>query len=254
MLAIVIIGDEILSGQVDDENLSFMIQQFSHAGYPPREVRIVRDEADVIAGAVSELLARYTYVVTSGGVGPTHDDVTHTGVAQAFGVPLEQNPAMLSFLGARHTDDRTAGVVRMAMLPQGSEVLGHEDGRWPIIRKENCFMLPGLPQALRDKVPRLIALLPRVAPAWVAAVYLDAEEVLFSHWLDELQQKQSAVTIGSYPVLHEPEFKTRVSITSRSRDAVSSVVSLIEAYARPHGWFVRAEKPRQGWRAADEQD
>lgn len=252
MLAIVIIGDEILNGQVDDENLPFMIQQFAQAGYPPREVRIIRDEIDVIAESVRELLAHYTYVVTAGGVGPTHDDVTHAGVARAFDVPLERNSAMLAFLGARHSDDESANVTRMAMLPQGSQILGHEDGRWPIIRKQNCFMLPGLPQALRDKIPRLISLLPRVAPAWVAAVYLNAEEVLFAHWLHELQQKHDAVTIGSYPVLHDSEFKTRVSITSESRDAVHSIVSLIEAYARPYGWFVRAEKPRQGWRAAIE--
>ncbi len=251
MLAIVIIGDEILNGQVDDENLPFMIQQFSRAGYPPREVRVIRDDTDVIATSVSELLARYTYVVTAGGVGPTHDDVTHSGIARAFGVPLERNAAMMAFLSARHKNDVSANVARMAMLPQGSEVLGHEDGRWPIIRKENCFMLPGLPQALRDKIPRLISLLPRVAPAWVAAVYLDAEEVLFAHWLDELQQRFSTVTIGSYPVLHEREFKTRVSITSESRDTVCSVISLIEAYARPHGWFVRADNPRQGWRTTD---
>lgn len=243
MLAIIIIGDEILSGQVSDENLPFMIQRFSRAGYAPREVRIIGDNVALISRTVQELLRSYTYVVTAGGVGPTHDDLTHAGVAAAFGVGLEAHPHMMRFLGATAGADLPPNVKRMAMLPRGSEVIAADDGHWPIIRKQNCFMLPGLPHALRDKIPRLVALLPRLSPAWDAAVYLNADEVLFADWLDELQRSHCEVSIGSYPVVHHPDFRTRITISATDPQAVGSVTAQIERYARDKNWHVRTQNP-----------
>ena len=128
VLALVIIGDEILSGKVVDENLPFMIDRFSRAGYPPCEVRIIGDNLALISRTVGELMGHYSYVVTAGGVGPTHDDLTHAGVAAAFGVPLQANSDMLAFLSAAHGNRLTSSIRRMAMLPQGAEVIGRENG------------------------------------------------------------------------------------------------------------------------------
>ena len=128
----------------------------------------------------------------------------------------------------------------MAMLPDGAGVTIGPDGHWPIIRKENCFLLPGLPPALRDKVPRLITMLPTLRPTWRTMIYLDADEVLFAEWLGELQRTHAEVTIGSYPVVGA-RYRTRVSIGGARRETVEPVAAAVIAHAGERGWLVDAE-------------
>ncbi len=245
VIALIIIGDEILTGQIPDENLPFMIQQFAAAGYPPHEVRIIGDDVDQIASTVAELASRHTWVISSGGVGPTHDDVTHRGVARAFGVDVTAHPDMVTFLSRHHATPLEPGVMHMALLPEGADVLIGSDGQWPIVQKENCFILPGLPPALRAKIPRLIAMLPTMSPAWRTAVYLNADEVLFAEWLGLLQAKHPEVTIGSYPVVGAA-YRTRISLGGAHRDTVEPVAAAVISYATEHGWLVDPETVARG--------
>ena len=245
VIALIIIGDEILTGQIQDENLPFMIQQFAAAGYPAREVRIIGDDVDQIASTVAELASRHTHVVSSGGVGPTHDDVTHRGVARAFGVDVAAHPDMVNFLSRHHTTPLKPGVKHMAMLPRGAEVLIGPDGNWPIIKKENCFILPGLPPALRSKIPRLIAMLPSMSPVWRTVVYLSADEVFFAEWLGRLQAIHPEVTIGSYPVVGAA-YRTRISLGGANREAVEPVAAAVITHASENGWLVDAATVAQG--------
>jgi molybdenum cofactor synthesis domain-containing protein len=223
MIAVVLVGDEILSAQVRDENLFYIIDRLSEAGYETGEARIIRDDVDEIARTFEELSRKYEYVISAGGVGPTHDDVTLDGVARAFGVPLELNESMRRFLSGHHGEEMGKSVVKMAMLPAGAEVDTGDHRKWPLVRKENCFILPGLPRALRDKIDRIVAKLPMLERTWIARLYLVAAEDVIADWLGELQERYPSVAVGSYPVLDEERYRTRLTFKGRDKGTVVAV-------------------------------
>lgn len=134
MVGILLIGDEILSASFREANLHLMITSLVEIGYEVGEVRIVRDEPDDIAAAFRALRQRYEYVISAGGIGPTHDDMTLSAAAAAFGAEVERNGTMLAFLRTRYGEPLSPMVARMADLPRATEVLGCEEGRWPLIR------------------------------------------------------------------------------------------------------------------------
>lgn len=244
MLSLLVIGDEILTGRVVEENLAYMIRHFGAAGYAPEEARIIRDRVEDIAEAVAQLSSRYDYLVTTGGVGPTHDDVTYEGVARAFDIGMEENAAMERFLGMRHGGTLEPGAKRMARLPVGARVIENKENRWPVVRVRNCFVLPGLPGALKDKVHRVIALLPKKEALIHANVYLTADEATVSLWLAGLQARESSLLIGSYPIVRDNRYLTKVSVTGSSADAVSGVQQQVVAWARENGWLEGVDEPR----------
>ncbi|MFP4431536.1 MAG: competence/damage-inducible protein A [Spirochaetaceae bacterium] len=244
MLSLLVIGDEILTGRVVEENLSYMIRHFSAAGYAPEEARIIRDRVEEIASAVSALAERYDYLVTTGGVGPTHDDVTYEGVAAAFGLPLERNPDMVRFLGRRHGGTLEPGVERMALLPEGAQVIENPENRWPVVRVRNCFILPGLPGALKEKVHRVVALLPQREALIHANVYLTADEASVALWLSALQKAEPSVLIGSYPIVRDRRYLTKVSITGSSAAEVKALQERVASWAEGEKWLDGVDEPR----------
>ncbi len=244
MLALLIIGDEILSGRIVEENMAYMIRHFSAAGYAPEEIRVVRDRVVDIAEAASSLSARFDFVVTTGGVGPTHDDVTYEGIARAFGLILEKNEQMTAYLSSRHGGSLDPGVQRMVYLPTGAEVIENSDRRWPVVRVRNCFLLPGLPGALRDKVHRVIALLPPREPMVHGNVYLATDEATVSTWLSELQKQHPTILIGSYPIFEDGAYLTKVSVTAATTEYASSLLATIAEKARFNGWLKGVDDPR----------
>lgn len=240
MIAVVLVGDEILSAQVRDENLFYIIDRLSEAGYETGEARIIRDDVEEIARTFRELAEKYEYVISAGGVGPTHDDVTLDGVARAFDVPLELNDKMREFLSGHHGNEMGSSVVKMAMLPAGSEVDTGNDRRWPLVRKENCFILPGLPRALRDKIDRIVAKLPILNRSWIARLYLVAAEDVIADWLGELQDRYPSVAVGSYPVLDEERYSTRLTFKGRDSGAVRAA---FEEAAQVLGRYLVGQDP-----------
>lgn len=240
MIAVVLVGDEILSAQVRDENLFYIIDRLSEAGYETGEARIIRDDIEEIARTFRELSQRYDYVISAGGVGPTHDDVTLDGVARAFDVPLELNEKMRAFLTGHHGEELGKSVVKMAMLPAGSEVDSGDDRRWPLVRKENCFILPGLPRALRDKIDRIVTKLPLLDRSWIARLYLNSPEDEIADWLAQLQGRYPGVAVGSYPVLEEQRYRTRLTFKGVDRQAVIAAYeeAAAELEERVVGWDI----------------
>jgi molybdenum cofactor synthesis domain-containing protein len=243
MIALLIVGDEILSGQVEDVNLGYMISRFSEAGYDPGEARIVRDDVNEIAEALETLTRRYDYVVSAGGVGPTHDDVTLEGAARAFGVPLEENAEMRAFLEEHYTGDFNETVRQMAYLPQNAEVIGRHESHWPIIRYGNCFLLPGVPVALRSKVQRILSLLPPLKQHVVGKLYVTPDESAFAAELKALQASHPEVSIGSYPIIGESRYRAYVTVKAKDEPAAHSVFATLRDYFTSFGWLVETEEP-----------
>lgn len=239
MISILLIGDEILSAGVRERNLHRMLTAFGSIGYEVGEVRIVRDVVPEIAAAMRELRERSEYLVTAGGIGPTHDDLTLEAAAVAFGVPAERNARMLEFLKSRYGEPLSPMVEKMSDLPQGTDVLGCTEGRWPIIKWNNVFILPGLPRALEDKMRRIVEMLPARGRVWSAEVYLSADESLFADWLTEQQRMSADVAIGSYPVVGDYDYRSRVSVRGTERERVLGEARAIARYAEEHEWLVR---------------
>jgi molybdenum cofactor synthesis domain-containing protein len=239
MVSILLIGDEILSASVREDNLYRMLSGFEQIGYEVAEVRIVRDVVEEIAGAMRELRDRSEYLVTAGGIGPTHDDRTLEAASRAFSVPAERHAIMMEFLKTRYGEPLTPMVEKMADLPRGTEVIGCEQGRWPVIRWENVFILPGLPRALEDKMRRLMAMLPARGRAASAEVYLSVDESVFADWLTARQERLPAVVIGSYPVVGDYDHLSRVTVRGKDLDSVLTEARSIADHALALGWLVR---------------
>ena len=247
-LGIILIGDEILSGSIVDKNSDYIINAFSQVGYEVDEIRIIPDRKERIAECFREFVPRFDYVISSGGVGPTHDDVTLESAAEAFGVPLVLDEKLSVFLENHYGDRMTESLRRMARVPQGAETgLEYSLGHWPLIRFSNVFILPGLPLALQDKVDRIVE---RMQPKGMFAygeVFLTAHESDYVDWLNTFQEEHRDVSIGSYPYWDQPEYNTRITVRSRNAEAVREATDEVVEIARRHGWLVRwnIQTPKQ---------
>ena len=170
---------------------------------------------------------------SAGGIGPTHDDKTLQAAATAFDTPVVTHPEMLAFLKERYGEPLSPMVASMADLPETTEVLGCTEGRWPLIRWNNVFVLPGLPRALA------VTLLPPLDPSWSTELYLSADESAFADWLGEMQERHPEASIGSYPVVGDFDYRTRLVIRGVRRQAVDAAASHMRRYLIDRGWLVR---------------
>lgn len=239
VVGILLVGDEILSGSVRESNLHLMITTLERIGYSVAEVRIVRDQIAEISQAFRELTGRYEIVISAGGIGPTHDDVTIEGLAVARGVSLSTNDEMLRFLRMRYGEPLAPMVARMAQLPPGTEVLGCAEGHWPVIRSDGVYLLPGLPVALADKMRRIEELLPRRDRTVAAEIYLLEDESEFADWLDTYQRELDGLSIGSYPVVGAYDYRSCLVVRGLDRARVTDAGGAIAAFFRGRGSLVR---------------
>lgn len=226
--AIVIIGEEILSGKVDDENARFLLRELRGLGVAVRRVEVIPDDVEEIAQTVRLLSGRHDHVFTSGGVGPTHDDVTLPAVAAAFGMRLERRaelePLIRGGLGAEfHERD-----LRMADVPDGARLVYGEGNTWPVVAVRNVFVLPGVPVIFRRKFEALRGLL-RAGPIFSRAVYSRVGEGKIAAALDAAVAAFPQLSIGSYPRLGEADHKVKITIDGRDRTAVDGAVERLRA-------------------------
>lgn len=223
--AIIIIGNEILSGKVQDTNSPFLAIELRELGVDVRDISVIPDEVQIIARKVREASNSHDYVFTSGGVGPTHDDLTMLGVASGFGLKTEENPLIAKLIESRCGGREAAGAYffKMAQIPQGAEVIQFKGTRFPTVVVKNVYVFPGIPQLLRQRFA-LIKDRFRSRPFHLRKVYLNEEECFVSEQLHQLDCKFPDVTIGSYPNVDEPEYKVVVTLESREEG------SLLRAY------------------------
>ena len=218
--AFLLIGNELLSGKIEEANLVVLARALRSLGVELRRTVMVQDHLETIAREVRELSASHDWLFTSGGVGPTHDDVTIEAVAHAFGVPVVTDELMRSMLLAHYKERCTDGHLRMALVPEGAILETTDEIRWPTIRFRNTWLMPGVPEVFRMKIPVLIERIGRSFPFISSAVYTQMEEGDLKPLLDQVVAAFPDIDVGSYPKWFDPTYKTKITFDGRDGDRV----------------------------------
>jgi len=238
--AAVIIGNEVLNAQVPDENGAHLMRRVRERGIALRSLVVVPDEVDAIVDAVVRARTRARWVITSGGIGPTHDDVTVRGVALALGRRVVQLPEMLLLLQAHAPGPATPEALRLAEAPEGTRLIPQKGSWYPILACDEVFLLPGVPPLFQRQLETVLGMLPG-EPLFVRALYLAQGEAEIAAALDRVALQTPGVGIGSYPQYRpEMDHRVRVTVEGRERGAVDAAVARLEAELPP-GAVLRIE-------------
>jgi len=213
---ILVIGNEILSGKVVDTNSPYLCRELRALGVDVERIVTIPDAIDVIAEHVRVMSETYDFVLTSGGIGPTHDDLTVEGVAAAFGRPLEQSESILERLRRAVGGEPNASQKKMAQVPAGSNLLDAGDLWFPLVVVGNVYIFPGIPELLRKKFESARERF-RGVPFVLKRVYVRSMESEIAEDLHALLRQFPDLLLGSYPRIQEEAF--RVLLTLESRDA-----------------------------------
>ena len=228
--AILVIGDEILSGRTKDKNIGYIAEYLTNIGVDLREVRIVADEEEAIVAALNALRERYTYVFTTGGIGPTHDDITANSVAKAFGVPIDVDPRARALLLTRIAEkDLNEARLRMARIPSGADLILNKVSAAPGFRIGNVHVFAGVPaimQAMLDEVAPTLKTSVRMQSQTVRA---DLREGDIGSELGAVAKAHPEVVIGSYPFFDDKRGpNTNVVIRARDPDKLAAAARSVE--------------------------
>jgi molybdenum cofactor synthesis domain-containing protein len=242
--ALVIVGNEVLSAKVQDENGPWAARRLRELGIQLLSIHVVPDRVDDIVAAVAAQRGRVGWVFTSGGVGPTHDDITVRAVACALGRPLLRSPEMVEVIRQIHRRHHAGAeppeaALRMADVPAGTRLLG--DTGFPTLMVENVAMLPGPPRFFRYQLERIAPLL-ATAPFHLACIYLSVGEERFAPALGAVARQHPVVEIGSYPRFDEADHRVKVTLEARDAAAVRAARDALLA-ALPAADVIRVEGP-----------
>jgi molybdenum cofactor synthesis domain-containing protein len=228
--AILVIGDEILSGRTKDKNIGYIAEYLTNIGIELREVRVVPDLMDEIVSSLNALRARYTYVFTTGGIGPTHDDITADSVAAAFGVAIDHDPRAVAMLSERiPADQLNEARLRMARIPAGAELIANSVSKAPGFHIGNVFVMAGVPaimQAMLDAIGPTLKTGTRILSETVRAGLREGD---IGTALGEIAKEHPLVAIGSYPFWSETGPDTNVVVRSRSPEKLAEAVVAVKA-------------------------
>jgi molybdenum cofactor synthesis domain-containing protein len=213
---IILVGNEILSGKIRDENAAYLCRELRALGVDVRRIAVIPDEVAVIAEEVAAFTKAFDLVFTSGGVGPTHDDVTIEGVARAMAVPVVRHPELVALLERYYRGKVTEAALRMAEIPEGAELLTGGTLRFPTILMRNVYVLPGVPEIFRQKFDALRERF-RDQPIHLKNVFVRIGEGTLADYLNRLLESFPLLQLGSYPEFSNPEYQVKVTLESRDR-------------------------------------
>jgi molybdenum cofactor synthesis domain-containing protein len=228
--AILVIGDEILSGRTKDKNIGYIAEYLTNIGIDLREVRVVSDIQDEIVQALNALRGRYAYVFTTGGIGPTHDDITADAVAVAFGVSIDHDPRAIAMLSERFPPDQlNEARLRMARIPAGADLIANSVSKAPGFNIGNVYVMAGVPSIMQ-------AMLDVVAPTLRTGVRMLSDTVRaglregdIGTALAEVAKAHPEVSIGSYPFFSEAGPDTNIVVRSRDPEKLGVAMAAVQA-------------------------
>jgi molybdenum cofactor synthesis domain-containing protein len=236
---LIVIGNEILSGKVVDTNSAFLAQQLRSLGVSLRRMVVIPDEIDVIAAEVHAMRPTVDVLFTSGGVGPTHDDVTIAGVARGLARAVVRHATLERTLREYFRGDINDARLKLAEVVEGTELEYHGNLSFPTFRVENIYILPGIPEIFREKV---LALRPRFTsdPFHLRVVYTREMESSIAAFLNRTLEQFPDLLLGSYPKLNDPEYRVRITLESKDRQYVERALEALLAMLPPSA-VVRTE-------------
>jgi molybdenum cofactor synthesis domain-containing protein len=218
--AALVIGNELLSGKVEEANVHVLARTLRGLGVELRRVVMILDEVDEIAREVEALSKAHDWLFTSGGVGPTHDDVTVMAVAKAFGVEAVEDPLLATMLRDHYKERCTEGHLRMALVPRGATLESSDDMRWPTIRIHNVWLMPGVPEIFRMKLPVVVERIGTGTRYVSRAVFTKMDEGDLKPLLDAIVARFPDVGVGSYPKWQDPTYRTKLTFDGRDEARV----------------------------------
>jgi molybdenum cofactor synthesis domain-containing protein len=239
--ALLVIGDEILSGRTKDKNIGYIAEYLTAVGIDLREVRVVSDDEAAIVEAINALRGRNTYLFTTGGIGPTHDDITADCVAKALGVDISHDPRAVAMLKERYAnpDDLNEARLRMARIPHGADLIENPISKAPGFMVENVIVMAGVPAIMQAMLEGVMPKL-KVGKTMMS-VSIDSgglPEGAYATGLGEVQKAHAGVIIGSYPHFDGQRFINQIVLRSRdeallepAKVAVSELISNLKSNA-----------------------
>jgi len=227
--AFLVIGNELLTGKVVEANLAPLAQTLRALGIQLVTAEIVLDDVPTLAAAVARLSAAHGLLVTSGGVGPTHDDVTMEAVAKAFGRRVVREPSLVELVQQTFGEKTTEAHLRFADVPEGALLRRAPDVSWPTPVVENVWILPGVPEVFRMKLATLRSWVVGPRPFVTRALVLKDDEVDLKEALDAVVAAHPEVSIGSYPALFNPRYRTRITFDGIREAAVLAALEDLRA-------------------------
>lgn len=233
--ALLVIGDEILSGRTQDKNIATIAKWLNSQGIRLSEVRVVPDDMGAIADALNALRAAYDYVFTTGGLGPTHDDITVDAVAAALGLPVIVHPRAEAILRDYYGDRITDARLRMARTPDGAELIENARTGAPGVRIGNLFLLAGVPSIMQTMLDALEGQLEGGAPLLARSVGAWAQESTVADLLRETERTQPGIAIGSYPFWREGRTGANFVLRGTDPDALETAVGALMEGLRAMG-------------------
>lgn len=232
--AIIVIGDEILSGRTHDTNVNYIAKRLVSCGIDLKEVRIIPDDESEIIDAVNTLRHKYTYVFTTGGIGYTHDDITASSIAKAFGrksvVHLESEKMIQDFYGDRINDARLS----MAMMPENVELILNPISGAPSFYIENVFVMAGMPSVMYGMFEFVVTRLKKGVVVLSNTLKSSVVEGMMAPELFNIQNKYKTVSIGSYPFYNPPNVGTSIVLKSRDNKALSNATKDVYFMLKKH--------------------
>ena len=231
--AVLVIGDEILSGRTADTNTAYIAKFLAALGIDLCGARVVPDLHDEIVAALNALRSRYSYVFTTGGIGPTHDDITFDAVAAAFGVGIDYHPEVMAMMAARYKPGEfNEARKRMARIPLGAELVRNSVSTAPGVHIGNVFVMAGVPMIMRAMLDAIETRLKRGAVVHVATVQAKVPEGRIAGGLEAIQRRHGDIAIGSYPYYREDGAGVQLVARGRDKDEVEIAAAEIETLLR----------------------
>jgi molybdenum cofactor synthesis domain-containing protein len=237
---LLVIGDEILSGRTKDKNIGYIAEYLTAMGIDLKEVRVVPDDEGEIVAAINTLRAKFTYLLTTGGIGPTHDDITADCVAKALGVEISHDPRAVAMLRERYVnpEDLNEARLRMARIPHGSTLIANSISKAPGFMCGNVIVMAGVPAIMQVMLDEIA---PSLAKGRVmASLSVDAgglPEGAYAAALGAIQKGHEGVIIGSYPHFDGVKFANQIVLRSRDEALLQKVRGEVEAMIvslKPH--------------------
>ncbi|GBE31456.1 NMN amidohydrolase-like protein YfaY [bacterium BMS3Bbin05] len=230
--AIIIIGDEILSGKIEECNSFYFTRELWDLGVAVRHIAVIPDDVNEISETLRHVSGKYDFVFTSGGIGPTHDDVTIDGVAKAFNVNVTRDPELEKLIRERFDEDSVGSALKMSEVPEGAELIKENGLKFPLIVFRNIFIFPGIPEYLKVKFEAIKERF-REEPFHVRTLYVKMFEADIAPLLENTLKRLKDIKIGSYPMVVKDGPRIKITIESKNKAETDKALNFIKENLDP---------------------